>query len=654
MKRTALVFFVVTSLLLSAVAGGAPPQPGTEAWLALDSKAARVAASQLGDETIGQLDDAALVDAVLAYPFLVDLLAFDSPTYAVQMKMLEHDGMAALSERPEAATALLDAYRSIPLDAEGVERTLATRPEEEAVLLLAGHQLRSQLLEALLSHPRFLEPLLDQHAGPLAEAVAAKHGARVVFAGVLDPPDPTTAALLDTALAHPALDAETTERLAETAGLAALAAGTAGSCLPIPPGLVGVGNTATTPGCTDYPVCKVTQDWSSAFRASLTAAWTQAYGQIATQTAPVSKKTICHSYAVFDTLGGIQPGCANAPEPPPIGPHFVQIGGNWLATNLIADHSVIEVTDPDEALLAFYALTGTHLAVLNRNGYVIDHSARPGATGCPQVGSDPAVDPALGTICLESKWGWAGPRMKHMVGNDPYSGTHPDFVPNVQGTNWSQQVFANPSGKQIDLRLFEAMSDVRIDLTPSWQTVPHGGGSRTLSVDLYPTSAGLVWSAAIVQGGFATVSANPPAGQVTVTLPANPTPVQTRTVRVRVSTQLPDGSTVSAEADLVQDGAPPPIPATPAYVGWPQQHCTETFGQTYTIAPVPFATSYVWSVTNPAITLLGGNPLSRQVHASGAGTSGHLRVKACNTTGCSAETSVLLYFVDCGGGGGPN
>ena len=632
-----------TVLAGSAVADEQRPSPQAA------TKTERILAAQLGEQRVLAASDAELVEAVLDYPFLIDVLAYPDPISGVARLLGEVDALAELRRR-DGAEALLGSYVGLPFDLERARAAIVDKSTPEAAHELATLQLQSQLLEALLAHPAFLEPLLERRPEALADAVGERFTLRTALAGYIEPPDPNLTRLLHRALDNPRLDPAVVTRWQVAAQSAEKEKF---RMCPSPPApLPGTATLATTPGCTEYNVCNVSLDWGSEFKAALTSFWTNAYSGLASMIEQPTRRYICHSLAVFETLGqGV--GCGVEAIPLPVAKPFVLHSGQWLSNKLITDGSVLEVFDPRDAAMLFYAHTAEADPVLQGLGTIIDHSGKL-STGC--FGTvDEFVDPAVAGICVDSKWGWAGPRMRHFVGNDPYSGPYVDaWIDPWAEVILGSFLFPLPPGRQLDVRMFVRSDSVSLEVDPETLDYGPSGGSDTATVTLTPESAGLTWDATVVPSSASSwlhITEQPATGTIDVVVDPYWVTAGTRTATIRVTANAPN----DPEDTLVvtQQGPPPPIPDTPDYVGWPSQHCIYSYNNIYTITSELWATSYQWSVTNPAISILPHGNLSRRVYAETAGTSGHLSVRACNISGCSPPATLLLYFNNCGGGGGP-
>lgn len=129
-----------------------PVRPGTAAWKALQSHDEMVQATQVEESLLASMSDQGLVQTVLTYPLLVDVLAHNSPQQGFEAVRSQFDGLRALLEREGAAEVLLRRY----------QRTDAA--DMPAVLSLEQQGRRAQDLfhvELLLAQPEILAGMND-------------------------------------------------------------------------------------------------------------------------------------------------------------------------------------------------------------------------------------------------------------------------------------------------------------------------------------------------------------------------------------------------------------------------------------------------------------------------------------------------------------
>lgn len=84
------------------------------------------------------------------------------------------------------------------------------------------------------------------------------------------------------------------------------------------------------------------------------------------------------------------------------------------------------------------------------------------------------------------------------------------------------------------------------------------------------------------------------------------------------------------------------IPVTPGSITGSATFCAGSFGNVYSIAAVPGATSYTWSYSGTGATITNGTTTTATIDFSLAATSGTLSVTANNTCGSSAASTLVL------------
>lgn len=138
-----------------------PTKPGTPAWEALASREEMLQAVQVPDATLERMSTAGLVETVLRYPLLTDLVVYSEPQAGLEAVRTDFNGLAALMRRPDAGTALLARYRQIDPAAA-----------EQATLEEVGqYDVQLTTLELVLAQPAIIERLTtSERRTALAEA----------------------------------------------------------------------------------------------------------------------------------------------------------------------------------------------------------------------------------------------------------------------------------------------------------------------------------------------------------------------------------------------------------------------------------------------------------------------------------------------------
>jgi hypothetical protein len=129
-----------------------PIRPGTAVWKTLQSHDDMVRVTQVEESLLASMSDEGLVQTVLSYPLLGDVLAHSSPQQGFNAIRSQFGGLRALLEREGAAELLLRRYQQT--DAADVP----------AVLSLAERGHRTQdlfYIEFLLAQPEILAGMND-------------------------------------------------------------------------------------------------------------------------------------------------------------------------------------------------------------------------------------------------------------------------------------------------------------------------------------------------------------------------------------------------------------------------------------------------------------------------------------------------------------
>lgn len=84
----------------------------TERWKQL-SRPERAKACQIEKETLTGMPTDDLIQAVISYPFFIDILAFENAEYGYNSLLSECNALQELVTRQDRATCLLNAYKNI-------------------------------------------------------------------------------------------------------------------------------------------------------------------------------------------------------------------------------------------------------------------------------------------------------------------------------------------------------------------------------------------------------------------------------------------------------------------------------------------------------------------------------------------------------------
>lgn len=132
-----------------------PVQPGTVAWEALQSHEDMIRVTQVEVSLLASMSDAGLLQTVLNYPLLGDVLAYNSPQQGFDAIRSQFDGMRELLERERAAKLLLRRYQQT--DAADVPAVLGLEEQGRRArdlfyleLLLAQREVLAGMDDSLL------------------------------------------------------------------------------------------------------------------------------------------------------------------------------------------------------------------------------------------------------------------------------------------------------------------------------------------------------------------------------------------------------------------------------------------------------------------------------------------------------------------------
>lgn len=122
--------------------------PGDPEWEQLGSVEDKIRACSVDEDILRSLTDEELVQAVLDYPFLIDLFAADDSEVAVQSLRRNSDAFQELLFRENAKEILLEWVRTRKADSE---RPISAKDEiqrdEVAILLMYTDELKQALTE---------------------------------------------------------------------------------------------------------------------------------------------------------------------------------------------------------------------------------------------------------------------------------------------------------------------------------------------------------------------------------------------------------------------------------------------------------------------------------------------------------------------------
>lgn len=105
-----------------------PVVPGTEAWRQLDGHVEMLEACQIPEDILESLTTQALVETVLNYPLLIDMLAYNTTEAGYEAVYRNFNGLQELQERKDAIVCL-EAYL------KQMEQQMDSMEENDKVLI---------------------------------------------------------------------------------------------------------------------------------------------------------------------------------------------------------------------------------------------------------------------------------------------------------------------------------------------------------------------------------------------------------------------------------------------------------------------------------------------------------------------------------------
>jgi len=129
-----------------------PLRPGTDAWRALETHDEMVRVTQVAEAELATMSDRGLLQTVLAYPLLGDVMAYNSPQQGFDAVEARFNGLRSLLERESMAGVLLRRYQR--MDAADAPAVLSLREQGRR----AG---RIAFVELLLAQPEVIAGMSD-------------------------------------------------------------------------------------------------------------------------------------------------------------------------------------------------------------------------------------------------------------------------------------------------------------------------------------------------------------------------------------------------------------------------------------------------------------------------------------------------------------
>lgn len=85
----------------------------SQQWVETENHATRVGFCQIPQSTLNSMSTEELVEAILDYPFFMDIYAFDNVNIGMQVMASSFNGLQELANRSDAADVLLEKYESM-------------------------------------------------------------------------------------------------------------------------------------------------------------------------------------------------------------------------------------------------------------------------------------------------------------------------------------------------------------------------------------------------------------------------------------------------------------------------------------------------------------------------------------------------------------
>jgi|GEM_PF-655933 len=143
-----------------------PVKPGTEEWEEIPNSSELVEASQIPDSELNMMSTAGLVESVLNYPFLPDMLTFNSPQQGFEAVTSRFNGLQELLRRRDAGIELIAKYRG--MDPLALEKSWSDKKK-------GSYTLRFTYLETILAQQQVLAGLTDPQLQELLAVTLEKH-----------------------------------------------------------------------------------------------------------------------------------------------------------------------------------------------------------------------------------------------------------------------------------------------------------------------------------------------------------------------------------------------------------------------------------------------------------------------------------------------
>ena len=147
-----------------------PVKPGTNEWKAFTSHADMVSACQIPENILNKMSTAGLIEAVLNYPLLIDMTAYNSPQEGFEQVTTQFNGLQALLNREDAGSELLAKYNKMePAEIRNINKETGS------------YLLKFQCLELTLSRSSILKKFSQPELRALISKASIRYREKVQY-----------------------------------------------------------------------------------------------------------------------------------------------------------------------------------------------------------------------------------------------------------------------------------------------------------------------------------------------------------------------------------------------------------------------------------------------------------------------------------------
>ena len=139
--------------------------PGTIAWEELGTFSRRLDACRIPEETLDAMTTDALVDAVVNFPFLLNLMVYNSVSDGFDCLLSQCDALKELLTREDGADKLAEKYISLTT-------SIGTKSAVESKDTISREELYPDLLEVILGQPEVYNEMSGRYQYAIEVAAA--------------------------------------------------------------------------------------------------------------------------------------------------------------------------------------------------------------------------------------------------------------------------------------------------------------------------------------------------------------------------------------------------------------------------------------------------------------------------------------------------